>query len=235
MQLKNKLGVILFCSILFLLASIEDGTSQGYNRIRADFSVKVKTAAGGQALTMGQVYYDKNIKQIIYYVTFPEPEIWLTADTVIYQIKNGKMVAKTKTFAMAEFTVFHLALNTRLQDFGLRNTQYTVGDVTREGDMVITTWAPPAKTKDQMGNILVSVKNKQLFGVVFQDPKGAVIRKQFFEEYQVFSGLAFPGKIVEINTIEGRDNYQVTTYKNITVDEMANDNKYFYNISNLHY
>jgi len=70
--------------------------------------------------------------------------------------------------------------------------------------------------------------------VVFQDPKGGVIRKQFFEEYLLSSGLSFPGKIVEINTTEGRDSYQVTTYKNIVVDETQNDNKYFYNISGLH-
>jgi hypothetical protein len=59
------------------------------------------------------------------------------------------------------------------------------------------------------------------------------MRKQFFEEYQVFSGLSFPGKIVEINTTNGIDSYQVTTYKNIVVDEMENDNKYYYNVGGL--
>lgn len=224
---------------LFLLSCIAglpvlECNAQQYNRIHADFSVKVKTPSGGQSLTMGQVFYDRNIRQIIYYVTFPEREIWLTADTLVYQIRNGKVIAKTATFAMAEFTVFHLALNSRLQDFGLRNTRYSVADVNREKDLVITTWSPPEKAREQLGSILVSVKNKQLFGVVFQDPKGVVLRKQFFEEYQLISGLSFPGKIVEINTTAGRDSYQITSYKNIVVDEMENDNQYYYNISGLH-
>ena len=175
-----------------------------------------------------------HFKQIIYYVTFPEREIWLTYDTLVYQIRNDKLVTKTATFAMAEFTVFHLALNSRMQDYGLRNTLFTATEVTKDGDLVITTWSSPPKNRQSLGNILVSVKNKQLFGVVFQDPKGGVIRKQFFEEYLLSSGLSFPGKIVEINTTEGRDSYQVTTYKNIVVDETQNDNKYFYNISGLH-
>ncbi len=232
--MKASLRQTLLLAFLFSLPS---GLLMGqqYNRIRADFSVKVKTASGGQALTMGQVFYDKNLRQIIYYVTFPEREIWLTADTMVYQIRNDKLVTKTATFAMAEFTVFHLALNSRMQDYGLRNTRYTASDVSKENDLVITTWSPPEKARQSLGNILVSVKNKQLFGVIFQNPAGVVIRKQFFEEYLVSSGLSFPGKIVEINTIEGRDSYQVTSYKNIVVDEMENDNKYFYNISGLHF
>ena len=222
---------------LFLLAAslpLAVCKGQQYTRIHADFSVKVKTASGGQSLTMGQVFYDRNNKQLIYYVTFPEKETWVTSDTVVYQIKDGKLISKTATFSMAEFTVFHLALNSHLQDFGLKNTRYAARDVQREGDLVITTWAPPEKAREKLGNILVSVKNKQLFGVVFQDPQGVIIRKQFFEAYQLISGLAFPGKIIEINISNGIESYQVTSYKNVVVDEMENDNKYFYNTAGLH-
>jgi hypothetical protein len=223
-------------SILLLFAVLLsglDGRCQQYMRIHAEFSVKVKTATGGQSLTMGEVFYDRNIKQVIYYVTFPEKEIWVTSDTVVYQIRGGSLVGKTATFSIAEFTVFHLALNSRLQDFGLRNTRYTADEVSREGDLVITAWSPPVKAREQLGKILVSVKQKKLFGVVFQDPAGTVIRKQFFEDYQLAGGLAFPGRIVEINTTSGINSYQVTTYKNIAVDELENDSKYYYNVGGL--
>jgi hypothetical protein len=153
---------------------------------------------------------------------------------LVYQIKDDKLISKTATFSMAEFTVFHLALNSHLQDFGLKNTRYTANDVKREGDLVITTWAPPEKAREKLGNILVSVKNKQLFGVIFQDPQGVIIRKQFFENYLLINGLAFPGKIIEINISNGIESYQVTSYKNVLVDEMENDSKYFYNTSGLH-
>ncbi len=209
------------------------GYTQQYSRIHADFSVKVKSASGGQSLTMGQVFYDRNIRQLIYYLNFPENEIWVTSDTVVYQIREGKLISRTATFSLAEFTVFHLALNSHLQDFGLKNTRYVAGDIKRENNMVITTWSPPEKAREKLGNILVSVKNKQLFGVIFQDPQGVTIRKQFFEDYLLISGLAFPGRIVEINISNGIESYQVTTYKNIVVDEMENDNKYFYNTSGL--
>lgn len=229
---KYSLAILILLASLVL--SITRASGQGYTRIRADFTVKIKTAAGGQSLTMGQVFYDKNIKQLIYYLTFPEKEIWLTSDTVIYQIKDGAVKAKTPTFSMTEFSVFHLALNSRLQDFGLKNTTYKIENVDRDEDMVITTWAPPVKAREKLGNILVSVKNKQLFGVVFLDPSGNTLRKQFFEDYQVIRGLPFPGKIVEILMDTGKENYQVTTFKNIVVDELENDSKYSYPVSGLH-
>lgn len=222
-------------ALILLTASLAPAIVHGqqYTRIHADFSVKVKNASGAQSLTVGQVFYDRNIKQLIYYVSFPEKETWITADTVVYQIREGKLVSRTATFSMAEFTVFHLALNSHLQDFGLKNTRYVAQDIKREGDLVITTWAPPEKARQSLGNILVSVKNKQLFGVIFMDPQGVIIRKQFFEDYLLINGLAFPGKIIEINITNGIESYQVTTYKNVVVDEMENDNKYFYNTSGL--
>jgi len=223
-----------FVFVTLLCLNLSTGIAQQYNRIHADFSVKVKTASGGQSLTMGQVFYDRNIKQIIYYVTFPERETWVTYDTLVYQIKDGKLISKIATFAMAEFTVFHLALNSHLQDFGLKNTRYTASDIQREKDLVITTWSPPEKAREKLGNILVSVKNKQLFGVIFQDPQGVIMRKQFFEDYQIINGLSFPGKIIEINITNGIESYQVTTYKNVVVDEMENDSKYFFNTSGLY-
>jgi hypothetical protein len=230
MILRQRFILLLLLTVLLPLSLCK---GQQYSRIRADFSVKVKTPSGGQSLTMGQVFYDRNLKQLIYYLSFPGKEIWITSDTMVYQIRNEKLISKTATFSLTDFTVFHLALNSHLQDFGLKNTTYKAEQVKRENNLVITTWRPPEKAREKLGNILVSVKNKQLFGVIFQDPKGIVIRKQFFEEYQVINGLSFPGKIIEINITNGIESYQVTTYKNVVVDEMENDSKYFYNTSGL--
>ncbi len=219
--------------ILFLLVSANDALSQKYSRVSADFSVKIKSPSGGQSLSQGRVYYDRGLRQIIYILTFPEPETWVSADTVLYRIRDGKVVSRNFSPSMADFSVFHLALSSHLQNFGLNLTKYEPKTVTREGDQVITTWLPPMHASDKLGKILVSARNKQLYGVIFFDPKGIVIRKQFFEDYQVISGLSFPGKIVEINIFSGSETYQVTTFKNIVIDESENDDKYYYPVGSL--
>jgi len=221
--------------LIFLLSWIPTTIcrSQQYMRIHADFSIKVRRPTGGQSLTMGRVFYDRGIRQIIYNLTFPEPETWVSSDTLLYRIRDGKVVSRTFSPSMADFSVFHLALSSHLQNFGLNLTKYEPKSVTREKDQVITSWEPPLAASDKLGKILVSTKNKQLFGVVFFNPKGEIIRKQFFEDYQVVSGLSFPGKIVEINIFNGTETYQVTSFKNIIIDESENDDKYYYPVGSL--
>jgi len=53
--------------------------------------IKAKSPTGEQQLTVGKLYYDKNVKQIVYDVSFPEKEIWVQRDTVLYnrQFKNN--------------------------------------------------------------------------------------------------------------------------------------------------
>ncbi|MDD2814105.1 MAG: hypothetical protein PHF53_11930, partial [Bacteroidales bacterium] len=95
---------IIGLTLILLIACSLSTKGQTNTRLRADFTVKISIANGGQSLTSGQVFYDRNIRQLIYYLSFPEREIWLTADTVIYQIRNGQIINRTPSFSMAEFS-----------------------------------------------------------------------------------------------------------------------------------
>ena len=191
-------------------------------------TIKSKSPDGHQAMTIGTVYFDRNNKQIVYHISFPEPETWLTTDSLSYRILNDSIVSQHVSIGMAEFSIFNLALNSHLPNFGLKNSSYTISNVERSGDEVITTWSPPKNMEDEMGNILVSTKDKELFGVVFLDSEGEVLRKQFFEEYFNISGLAFPGKIVEIGYEPEGESYQISNFRKIKLDELENHSTYNY-------
>jgi len=105
--------------------------------------------------------------------------------------------------------------------------------VTRESDQVITTWIPPASARKKFGKIMVATRENQLSGVIFFDPDGQILRKQFFEEFQLISGVSFPGRIVEINYVGGKELYQITTFRKIRIDERENDSDYAYPVSSL--
>jgi hypothetical protein len=202
------------------------GFSQSFFRIKADFSVKTKFPDNSSDLRMGTVYYDKNIKKILYCLTFPEKEQWLLIDTFIYKIQDKKIVSTQKIPAIAESSIFHLALNSNMTDYGLKKANFTILDVEKIKDMVITTWDPPLVLKKIMGKIMVSTKDKKLFGIVFYTPKNEIVRKQFFEEYQLIRGLAFPGKIVQITYDKIQEIHEITTYKNIVINELENESHY---------
>jgi len=220
--------------ILFLLLCLffvnQRVHSQGYFRFSADFSIKAKDAAGKGTLTMGRVYYDKNIRKIVYQTKFPEIETWVTADTCMFKFANGKLVQKAIIPSVVEMSIYHLALNGQLPDFGLKKSFFKVEKVEKENEMVITTWLPPSNFANKIGKILVSNKEKKLFGIVFLDVKGAVAAKQFFNNYQNYKGLFFPTEIVNIKVLNGKELYEVTTYKNIKVNDYVDDNLYNYAI-----
>ncbi len=206
------------------------GFGQSYFRISGDMTIKSKSAMGDQAMTMGKVFFDRNFSKIIYNISFPEPETWLTTDSLTYRIVNDSIVAKQLSIGMAEFSVFNLALNSHLPDFGLTKSTYHIYNVELDGDNIITTWAPQENMKEKMGNIMVSTKDKRLLGVVFLNVEGIVLRKQFFEEYQDISGILFPSKIVEIAYGPEGENYQISNFRNLKLNELENNFSYNYQL-----
>ena len=119
-----------------------------------------------------------------------------------------------------------------MSNFGLDgNPAFKLVDVTKEDSLIISTWSPAVeKLKELTGNVLISQKKKQLFGLVFFDKDGKLLSKQFFEEYKNFKGLEFPGIITQINFLDGKEFYKITTFKNVVVNDMNENNIYNYSI-----
>ncbi len=205
--------------------------SQNFYRIKADFTIKQKNADGSSALTVGKVYYDKNYKEIVYDISFPEKEMWITKDTSVYKFVDKKFVSRQTVPAIAEFSIFHLCLNGTLTNYGLESSPYTIYNVEKENGMVLTTWMPPAKMAKFLGKVIVSQKDKKLYGVAMCNIKGETLNKQFYKNYDSNSGIEFPKEIVQITYINGKENYQVTTYENIIIDDYSEEEMYNYPVT----
>ncbi|HET6243234.1 MAG: hypothetical protein H0V01_01590 [Bacteroidetes bacterium] len=204
--------------------------SQQFYRIKADFSIKENKPDGQSQLIMGQVYYDKIYKKIIYDITFPEKGVLIVTDTVIYRIENNKVISKTPTGNLNDFSVFHLSLNGDLINFGLNNSPYTIGTIEKKENLVISTWIPPKKYAHLLGKTIISQKDKRLFGLVFFTPTEEIIGKQFFRKYINTNGLEFPSELVQVTYFDNKEFYKITTFKNIIIDEFKNENLYNYNL-----
>lgn len=213
-----------------MLPSITRG--QHFFRITADITIKQKKTTGESSLVMGRVYYDKTVKKIVYTINFPEKEIWVINDTSICKIVNNKLISSQKALSIAEFSIFHLALNGNLNNYGLnhKNSFYKIDKVEKENDMVITTWLPDKKLSSIFGKVVMSNKNKKLSGIVFFKADGEVLNKQFFRNYTNSNGCEFPTEIVKIAYKEDGENYEITTFNNIIIDDLREDNIYNYTL-----
>jgi hypothetical protein len=197
-------------------------------RISGEFSVKSKSNKGFDNLTMGTFYYDLNNNSLLYRITFPEKQDWYYKDTLMYVVKNNELIQAKTSEVVNDFTVFSLALKNNLANYGLKNSIYKLIETEKEGEMVFTLWSAPENYKNKLGNVLLSTKAKSLFGIIFYDVENKVVRKQFFKNYENLNGVLFPQEIVDIFFDDGAENYQVTQYSNIKLNEKTNNHYYNY-------
>jgi hypothetical protein len=223
----NMRFVFLLC-ILFLI--VFSSTAQSNYRINAKFTVKEKKTDGTTQLIMGSVFYDKNYKKLVYDISFPEKETLVIMDSVIYKIRNNKVAEKKYYPSLNEFTVFHLCLNGNLAHFGLDNSPYQLSGVEKQDSMVMSTWLPPKELINQLGKAIISQKEKNLYGMVFYNPSEEIISKHFFKNYQNSRGVEFPLEMIQITYHDKKELYKVTTFKDVVINEMKNENFYNYKL-----
>ncbi|WP_162416342.1 hypothetical protein [Cyclobacterium roseum] len=214
-----------------LLPGIISG--QQFYRLKADFSIKEKLADGSSQLIMGKVYYDKVSEKIVYDITFPEPEIWVLKDTSFFRMKERQLLDRKRSFLIPESSFFHFTLTGQLSDFGLKDSPYKIEQVEKDGEMVISTWEPDdTKLKEAMGKVIISNIDKKLNGIVFYNTEGKMLSKQFYQDYINVSGCEFPTEIIQITYQETGQNYQVTTYKNVVINQNGKEDLYNISIPN---
>jgi hypothetical protein len=211
---------------------------QSFYRYKSDFSIKEKLPNGSYRLTMGKVYYDKVYKKIVYKLSFPKQETLVIQDTLIYHIdKNNKLVSKTRSVLMPEFTIFHLALSNSLGDYGLKpkpgeKALYRLSKVEKKPEGIISTWSPSEpQLKKIFGDIMMRNVNKNLDAMIFYDTKGKVLSTQNFKKYISVKGIAMPTEVSMVNTNSKNERIvQLSTYKNIEIDRTDENEVYRYKI-----
>ncbi len=229
--MKNVKGILYAIATLFI-AFFMVGSSirvegQVYSKFEADFSVKEMKPDGTKSLTMGTVFFNKIAKTIVFDITFPQKEVMLINDSIMYRIVDEQLINEAPANNTVAFSVFQLCLNGDLPYFGLKNTVYKLQEVNKEKDMVISSWKLP---DNENGSILLSQKDKQLFGMISYGMQDSIVSKQFFEDYQNLDGLDFPSRIVQFFYTPAGENVKVTTYKNIILNNDENGHYYNYPI-----
>jgi len=220
----------IFLLSLFIFYNL-NAKAQDYYRMSADFTTKVKPHEGKVNLTKGKIFYDKYTKELIYDISFPSKEKWVTQDSRVYKIKNDSIYFTEEIPSLNEFSVFHLSLNSSLSYYGLKEARFSISQVEREGDLVISYWNIPPHVQKMIGSIAVAKKGNSLHSVIIVGPEEKILSKQFFQDYIQIGGFEFPGKIVQIfYNEEGQKSYQVMEFENIVLNDVENEEHYHYRL-----
>jgi hypothetical protein len=214
---------LLICIFYFLIT----GTySQNSYRIKADITIKIKNQDSTFQYTKGIVRYDRNIKKVLYDISFPQKEIYVSVDTLVYKFQNGKLISTQGSPLKPEFSIFHFILNNDISDFGLKNSSFRATNIEKSGELIITKWTAPDLPDFPLGNILVTSKNKRLQSVIINGKKGEIISRQIFKKYTFINGIEIPTEILAVNYFSGRKTYQIIQFDKVQINEPGNDSEY---------
>ena len=212
--------IYIFCFVVI------GSYSQSSYRIKADITIKIKNQDSTFQYTKGIVRYDRNIKKVLYDISFPQKEIYVSVDTLVHKFQNGKLISTQGSPLKPEFSIFHFMLNNDISDFGLKNSSFRATNIEKSGDLIITKWTAPALPDFPLGNILVTSKDKRLQSVIIHGKKGEIISRQIFKKFIFINGIEIPTEILAVNYFSGRKTYQIIQFENIQVNEPGHDSDY---------
>ncbi len=204
--------------------------AQLYYRIEADFSIKEKSGSGYENLMLGRVYFDKNIRQSIFDVKFPEKEILIINDTATIKAIKGTYTKHALGSNLLDFSVLSLFIQGDLDYFGLNNTPFELDKVEQDQGLVISTWVLKDKyVGSPISKLMLSQKDNKLNGLITFDNKGNIISKQIFSDYILVENMAFPARVLQISFLpDGSELKKITEYSNIIVNSEKNESFYNY-------
>ena len=212
--------------ILLLLITGFSVSAQHFYRLSADFTIKKKNFDSTFQLVKGTIYYDDVVGKLTFRHTFPEKETYIMIDTNTYHFADGKYLGRSFSMMQPRTSFIALLLKGGASNYGFETSNYVLDKVEEENGLTMATWLPPPTARNVLGKVVVANKDDLLFGVVYHNVEGEILSKQFFEDYTHIDGVDFPTRVTQIFYKDGKESFQVTTYKNIKVDEKGNDALY---------
>jgi len=193
--------------------------SQQFYKITCSFTIKEKLGDDKFFLSKGTASYDKYLNETVLEFSFPSKENWILTSDSLYKIIDNKVVFRQEASFLIDYSIFRLFLNGTLKNYGFKNSLYQIKNIEVSENMILITWEPPKEMIYQFGKVITSQKDNKLIGVAFYNLENELISKQVFSKYKNLNSLFFPTKIIQITYLDNKENYKITTFDNIMLDD----------------
>ncbi len=218
--LKKKKRLLCKICALFIFATGWGilAHSQPISKISAKVSIKEKFADSTYTYSRGKISYNHNTKKTVITVTYPEKQEWTLSEKGIYKKADSLTLMRSHTSILSEFSIFRLAIEGTLNNYGLTYSDFTAVEVAYNDKMTVTTWHPPQEYSKAFSKILTSQSQGRLNGLVVYDTRGNIVSRQFFTEYRNFSRLTIPTQITFVNNTSTGPKYRIILFSELVVE-----------------
>jgi hypothetical protein len=223
MRIPFLLSILIFSGFI--------GLCQSSYRFKADIVMKERKIDSSFQYNKGKVFFDKNINKVIYKMSFPLKEIFVSIDTLLYRLVDNKQVSVVGNPLKPEYSIYYFLLNNDISDFGLKKSNFKAASVEKVDDLILAKWIPPPGSISILGKILITTKNKRLNSVLIYSSKGDLLNRQIYKNYQNVNGVEIPTEILSVTYFGAYKKYQIIEFQNVLINEPGNDMDYNVNIS----
>lgn len=222
-------------TILFLLFCLSfSAFSQEAYRFHSDFLFRSKGMDSLFHITKGEVFFDKNIKTLVFKNTFPKRETFVMKDTFLYIFHSDTLIETKKNLIPPEHTMFNYLLSSSFSNYGMNNSDFDIGNIEKKNGIVVTSWLPKGVLGKYVGKILIANKEKRLHSVVIFDKDKKMVNRQIFKKYTNIDGTEIPSEILSITYYGDTSQYvQITNLDKIKINETENEAIYNFKIPQL--
>lgn len=113
---------------------------------------------------------------------------------------------------------FNIFLRVLKEDFGLAELGYTFRSYQKDKDALLSSWAPPKKLSNILGEILLKFQDNRIISVEIKNIKGAILTKIFLEDYVFRGRFSLPMQIVILQTLPSYSSEERIFFENAQFD-----------------
>ncbi len=197
------LTAIAFMGALFLSAH----SFSGVDRIM--LRMKSQSLQGGKAATLeAELYYQSLDGKMITVFQEPEHQVMITnrdGELSIYRPSDNSLYRRQSIEYSSENNLVYFFLHGKTHDLGLRDMGFTQSGTDFRDGLLITEWMPPASLGHLFSRIELVHEDYMPVYAGYYDAGQKLVKKVYYDNYEVFPQIILPMTITEFNYLPGGD------------------------------
>ncbi|MDE0087438.1 MAG: hypothetical protein OXU23_17080 [Candidatus Poribacteria bacterium] len=144
----------------------------------------------------GTLHYDIKAARVVVQVTKPLKQIMVVKDKVLeIYYPEEKQAFRFVSEGRIPLPFIQSILQSTQAEYGLTAIGYSLNKHDIVDEVLYTYWKPPEKAKDQLGTVILGMRDDKLISAEVKNPKGHIIARSFYQNHSKIGINYIPMKV----------------------------------------
>ena len=145
---------------------------------------------------IGTLHYDAKKARVVVEVTKPLKQIMVVKDKVLeIYYPEEKQAFRFISEGRIPLPFVESIIQTTQAEYGLTAIGYTLDKHDVAEEVLYTYWKPPEKAKEQLGTIILGMRDDKLISAEVKNPKGHIIGRSLYQNHSKIGTNYIPMKV----------------------------------------